>query len=135
MYLKNPSFYELEPHLQSAETEHQIFAFQSSPAINKCAPAPVTANQTDQPQLLVVTANICNSSIYVDAQRPGVGGEAGTNSKFQVILGQTDLVSKRERKMKCEKEVEEGEQRFISVRLWPAALISPSLRQFLKGSA
>lgn len=44
----NPSLYEAEPHLERTETQHQIFASQSSPAISAQTES-VTANQRDEP--------------------------------------------------------------------------------------
>lgn len=105
----NPSLYEAEPHLERTETQHQIFASQSSPAISAQTES-VIANQRDEPQLLSVMQT---SEFRIRLKDLELGGEPGSNSKLQVSLCQTELVfiSKPERKMKCEKEVQRRKRR------------------------
>lgn len=105
----NPSLYEAEPHLERTETEHQTFAFQSSPAISAQTES-VTANQRDEPQLVIVMQT---SAFRLRLKDLELGGEPGSNSKLQASLCQTELafISKAERKMKCKKEVAEAEEK------------------------
>lgn len=83
----NPPLYEAEPHLERTETEHQTFAFQSSPAISAQTES-VTANQRDEPQLVTVMQT---SAFRLRLKDLELGGEPGSNSKLQASLWQTEL--------------------------------------------
>lgn len=95
VYLRNPSTYETEPHLESTEREHQLFAFQSSPAISTCAQAPILPIR----QINVNFQLWWQISVTLEFRQSLKGLE------LEVSLRQTDLPQK-EKEMKCEEKME-----------------------------